>query len=110
TIPGVEPPTSGSSSTTRIISALLVRLGISITSDAISPAISVNGNRGRYIFTVVPWPGSLGGINWSSQHNREECCDGRETAVGSSVTGPLSDDRRCGVLYRGTKRVRKQQM
>src|SRR6267142_168935 len=26
----------------------------------------------------------LGGINWSSQHNREECCDGRETAVGSS--------------------------
>src|SRR5207253_1193828 len=25
----------------------------------------------------------LGGINWSWQHNREECCDGRETAVGS---------------------------
>jgi hypothetical protein len=30
-----------------------------------------------------------GGINWSSQHNREECCDGRETAVGSSVTGQV---------------------
>ena len=26
--------------------------------------------------------GSQGGINWSSQHSREECCDGRETAVG----------------------------
>jgi putative transposase len=31
--------------------------------------------------------GSQGGIKWSSQHNREEWCDGRETAVGSSVTG-----------------------
>jgi putative transposase len=26
--------------------------------------------------------GSQGGIKWSSQHSREECCDGRETAVG----------------------------
>ncbi len=28
-----------------------------------------------------------GEINWSSEHNREKCCDGGETAVGSSVTG-----------------------
>src|SRR5260370_19701603 len=33
--------------------------------------------------------GIVGGINWSSQHNRKECCDGRETAVGSSVTGQV---------------------
>jgi hypothetical protein len=38
----------------------------------------------------------LGGINWSSQHNREECCDGRETAVGSSVTGQVEVARAAG--------------
>jgi phage terminase large subunit-like protein len=32
---------------------------------------------------------SLGGFKQSSQHHREECCDGRETAVGSSVTGQV---------------------
>jgi len=37
-----------------------------------------------------------GGINWSSQHNREECCDGRETAVGSSVTGQVEVARAAG--------------
>ena len=40
--------------------------------------------------------GSQGGINWSSQHNREECCDGRETAVGSSVTGQVEVARAAG--------------
>ena len=40
--------------------------------------------------------GKLGGINWSSQHNREECCDGRETAVGSSVTGQVEVARAAG--------------
>src|SRR5271170_2780457 len=40
--------------------------------------------------------GSQGGINWSSQHNREECCDGRETAVGSSVTGQVEVTRAAG--------------
>src|SRR5205823_2211389 len=40
--------------------------------------------------------GVLGGINWSSQHNREECCDGRETAVGSSVTGQVEVARAAG--------------
>jgi DNA replication protein DnaC len=38
----------------------------------------------------------LGGINWSSQHNREECCDGRETAVGSSITGQVEVARAAG--------------
>src|ERR1700732_3782376 len=38
----------------------------------------------------------LGGIKWSSQHNREECCDGRETAVGSSVTGQVEVARAAG--------------
>jgi putative transposase len=33
--------------------------------------------------------GSQGGFKQSSQHHREECCDGRETAVGSSVTGQV---------------------
>ena len=40
--------------------------------------------------------GILGGINWSSQHNREEGCDGRETAVGSSVTGQVEVARAAG--------------
>ena len=40
--------------------------------------------------------GSQGGINWWSQHNREECCDGRETAVGSSVTGQVEVARAAG--------------
>ena len=40
--------------------------------------------------------GSQGGINWSSQHNREEGCDGRETAVGSSVTGQVEVARAAG--------------
>ena len=40
--------------------------------------------------------GTQGGINWSSQHNREECCDGRETAVGSSVTGQVEVARTAG--------------
>jgi transposase InsO family protein len=40
--------------------------------------------------------GKQGGINWSSQHNREECCDGRETAVGSSVTGQVEVARAAG--------------
>jgi transposase InsO family protein len=40
--------------------------------------------------------GSQGGINWPSQHNREECCDGRETAVGSSVTGQVEVARAAG--------------
>jgi hypothetical protein len=38
----------------------------------------------------------LGGINWSSQHNRGECCDGRKTAVGSSVTGQVEVARAAG--------------
>jgi putative transposase len=40
--------------------------------------------------------GSQGGINWSSQHHREKCCDGRETAVGSSVTGQVAVARAAG--------------
>src|SRR5271169_2577244 len=40
--------------------------------------------------------GSQGGINWSSQHNREECCDGRETAVGSSVARQVEVARAAG--------------
>ena len=40
--------------------------------------------------------GSQGGFNWSSQHHREECCDGRETAVGSSVTGQVEVARAAG--------------
>jgi hypothetical protein len=40
--------------------------------------------------------GVLGGFNWSSQHHREECCDGRETAVGSSVTGQVEVARAAG--------------
>ena len=40
--------------------------------------------------------GIRGGINWSSQHNREEGCDGRETAVGSSVTGQVEVARAAG--------------
>jgi hypothetical protein len=38
----------------------------------------------------------LGGINWSSPHNREKCCDGRATAVGSSVTGQVEVARAAG--------------
>ena len=40
--------------------------------------------------------GSQGGINWSSQHNRKKCCDGRATAVGSSVTGQVEVARAAG--------------
>jgi hypothetical protein len=35
-------------------------------------------------------------FNRSSQHNREECCDGRETAVGLSVTGQVEVARAAG--------------
>jgi hypothetical protein len=45
------------------------------------------GDGGRLQDVAILTSDVLGGINWSSQHNREECCDGRETAVGSSVTG-----------------------
>jgi hypothetical protein len=40
--------------------------------------------------------GRQGGINRSSQHNREEYCDGRERAVGSSVTGQVEVARAAG--------------
>src|ERR1700736_6121876 len=36
--------------------------------------------------------GSQGGINWSSQHNREECCDGREAGVRPSM-GSVGDPK-----------------
>jgi malonate transporter and related proteins len=49
------------------------------------------------LFTLdIAERGSQGGINWSSQHNREECSDGRETAVGSSVTGQVEVARAAG--------------
>jgi hypothetical protein len=52
--------------------------------------------RGGLQDVAVVAGGVLGGINWSSQHNREECCDGRETAVGSSVTGQVEVARAAG--------------
>src|SRR5882762_6768571 len=52
----------------------------------IVPAVSLAAHRlddsGGLQDVAVVAGGVLGGINWPSQHNREECCDGRETAVG----------------------------